>query len=94
MIKFLIDNGGEVNMGDYRDSPLSIAAEKGGIENVRVLVENGADINSENENGDVPVVIASMMKQYDVVKFLVENGAEADLKVRSIALGAIACKCK
>ena len=51
---------------------LAIAADKGDLEMVRMLVEKGADVN---EGDSTPLLYASGKGYLEVMKFLVERGA-------------------
>jgi ankyrin repeat protein len=55
------------------DKGLSLASEKGHLEVVKYLFENGADIHAKN---DEALIWASMNGHLEVVKFLVKNGAD------------------
>ena len=57
---------------------LVIAARKGDLESVRLLVEQGADKDMFDSDGYTPLVIGSLHGNLDVVKFLVEQGAILD----------------
>ncbi len=55
------------------DEALYLAAEKGYLEMVILLIENGADIHAMN---DKALQIAAASNHLNVVKYLVENGAD------------------
>ena len=61
-------------------SGLFRAACLGQLEKVKLLIENGAEINSKNDSGWLPVHYAVQNGHLEVVKFMFENGAEIDLK--------------
>ena len=42
-------------------------------------IENGADIEAKNDNGNTPLISASAIG-HDIVKFLIENGADIEAK--------------
>ena len=54
---------------------LHFVAKNGSVEDVKALIENGANINAKNAYNKTPVVIAAENKNLDVVKFLFVNGA-------------------
>ncbi|GMB07454.1 ankyrin repeat domain-containing protein [Thermolongibacillus altinsuensis] len=58
------------------NTPLHYASEKGLRELVRLLVENGADVNATNKEGDTPLIVAAQSGQVEIVKFLHEHGAD------------------
>ena len=45
MIKFLVNNGANINLASKRSSNLVLAVEKGNLEIIRFLIDNGADID-------------------------------------------------
>ena len=67
-----------VNTADeYGNTPLHLAAEMGGVENVRQLLINGADINIRNNNDLLPLDVAfgytHSGKHVQVVEELIKN---------------------
>jgi len=53
------------------------ALKKNSIENVKKLIQNGEDINDENESGESVLAYALRSHcDYDLLMFLVENGAD------------------
>ena len=58
------------------ESPLHIAAYKGNLEIVKILVEKSADINARDEYFlSTPLLDACMKGHHDVVKYLLDKGA-------------------
>ena len=51
-------------------TPLHLAANKGHLIVVEYLVDHGADILSENINGEIPLHLASRRGHLKVVEFL------------------------
>ena len=47
----------------------------GNTEIVKYLVEKGANIETENEDGNTPLFIACEKNNNDIVKYLIEKGA-------------------
>jgi hypothetical protein len=58
-------------------SELRKAAEKGQIETVRTLLEQGAAINSTDKNGRTALMFAAEKGHLEVVKLLLQRGANA-----------------
>ena len=58
------------------------ASEKGHVDVVRMLLEQGADINKARDIGATPLYIASQKGHVDVVRMLLEQGADIHLSWR------------
>ena len=54
------------------------ASENGSIPIVRMLLDNGAEVNVMSDNGFSPLIISSAHGHLEVVKMLVEAGAEIE----------------
>jgi len=52
-----------------------VAAEEGGLESLRLLEENGGDINKQTHTGSSPVMAACGKGKLDIVRFLSDKGA-------------------
>lgn len=80
----LLQNGADVNARDAQGhTPLARAAMTGDAENVKVLLEHGADASLGNVRGTEPLHIASKQSRFtegtsDVVKTLLAWGANAN----------------
>jgi ankyrin repeat protein len=48
-------------------------AKFGGLTQVKLLIEQGADIHA---NGDLPLKHSSCLGNFDIMKYLIENGAD------------------
>ncbi|XP_012930891.2 ankyrin repeat domain-containing protein 35 [Heterocephalus glaber] len=59
-------------------SPFHLAASKGLTECLSVLLANGADINSKNEDGSTALHLATISCQPQCVKILLQHGANED----------------
>jgi uncharacterized protein len=55
---------------------LILAARQGNVDAVRVLAENGADVNKPSGDGSTAMVVAIQNGHYDVARLLVEKGAD------------------
>src|SRR5208337_413509 len=62
------------------DDQMFVAIEKGDFATVLQLLEKGAHINAQGENGITALIAASAMGKTDVVKQLLDKGASTDLK--------------
>ncbi|ACV21909.1 Ribulose-5-phosphate 4-epimerase and related epimerases and aldolases [Slackia heliotrinireducens] len=69
-------------VGGRRYYPLIAAATSGDSETVKVLVENGADVNIQQLNGECAVALASSFDHYDMARYLLEHGANPNLEAR------------
>ena len=45
---------------------------------IKLLIDNGADVNAIDDTGWTPLIIASSTKNVDVVRLLIENGADVN----------------
>jgi ankyrin repeat protein len=61
-------------------SPLNIACLEGHKEIVQLLLENDADVNSINKDGETPLHLASVVGHTEIVKLLLKNGAAVNVK--------------
>jgi ankyrin repeat protein len=59
---------------------LIYAAEKGKSKSASILIENGADINIKNKEGNTALIYAAENKNSDLAKILIENGADINIK--------------
>ena len=59
-------------------TPLLFAARLGRIENARLLLDAGADVNEKAPTGESALVVASFSDQGAVARFLLERGANAN----------------
>ena len=63
-------------LDSYKSSPVIFQAVKHSqLENVKLLVKHGANLNVQNKSGNTPLHTAIAVKNYDIAHFLVLNGA-------------------
>ena len=68
-----------INSKNSRDcSALFVACEKGNLELVRLLIDNGANVNDVCVYGNTPLHVASEKANPQIVKYLIEHGAVLD----------------
>lgn len=77
LIKAFVANGASVDQkgGEYQSTPLHEAAMYGSLNAIRVLLELGAEIDSESSEGATPLILAAGCGECDAVKLLLEAGA-------------------
>jgi ankyrin repeat protein len=61
-------------------TPMSIAASRGHIDTVRLLLEHGADLSATDDNGSTPLTWAAEKGHENIARLLLENGADVDAK--------------
>ncbi|MBY8610631.1 ankyrin repeat domain-containing protein [Burkholderia arboris] len=66
--------------GAVDDTVLHLAARTGAIEDMKVLIDAGGDVNIAGDLGNTPLHQAAMMNQFDSVKFLLKCGAKKHLR--------------
>jgi hypothetical protein len=77
MVKFLLDNGAEVNLRDNIGyTALFYAIDNGKAETIKVLIENGADFNHKANDKMTPLNYARKQKKQEIVELLINAGAE------------------
>ncbi|KOB63384.1 hypothetical protein PFHG_05133, partial [Plasmodium falciparum HB3] len=52
----------------------------GHINIAKFLIENKADIDIKDNEGQTPIFYAIIYKHYDIVKLLIENGADVQIR--------------
>ena len=61
--------------------PLHRAVIQNDLEMIRLLIENGADVNSkEDKYGATPLIVAAQLDHPEIAKLLIENGADINVK--------------
>ena len=78
MAKILVDAGAQVGAvtKDKGDSALHFAAANGHVECVKLLVEQGANVNRANDEDATPVHVAAQRGNTDIIKLLNSNGGD------------------
>ncbi|KAI1319323.1 ankyrin repeat-containing domain protein [Xylariaceae sp. FL0255] len=81
IIRMLLDNGADIELGDIiRLSPLSCAAKYGHEEVVRILLARGANIESKDEHGMFPLTRAAQAGQEGTIRLLLASRANIESK--------------
>ncbi|MGC9367824.1 MAG: ankyrin repeat domain-containing protein, partial [bacterium] len=79
IIEDLIKNGANVNEKDLanNETPLFYGIEEERV--VRVLLENGAEVNIADFEGETPLLEASRNNDVEIINLLLDNGAEVNV---------------
>ena len=79
VVEFLIiEYSQDVCSRDSADNatPLHLASQNGHVKVASKLIESGADVMSQNNNGETPLHLALYEDQLDVARMLIERGAD------------------
>lgn len=81
-VKAYIANGGDLNVRDPfgGSSPLISASVFGKTEAAKLLIDAGADINFQNNEGSTALHTAAFFCRPDIVKMLLEKQADKTIK--------------
>ena len=81
IMKVLVANGADINCRDKRcgDSPMHAAAAAGQVGAVKMLLDMGFDINTQNAQKSTPLHLACFNGQDVVVHELLEHGADTNI---------------
>lgn len=73
-LKALLDAGMDPNIRDYDRgaTPLHLAANKGNVEAIELLIDAGADVNAANKRGRTPIHALIEMRFYKIVLWLIK----------------------
>ena len=89
MVQLLLDHGGTAQVhptADGETSALMLASYHGNIEIVKMLLEEGAKVNLQNEMKVSALILAAGQGNVEVMKQLLERDADVNLKGGSTAL--------
>ena len=84
-VKQLIKFGADMEVEDVADNitPLMQISYMGNVGIVTYLLEHGANVNHQNENGETALFYAchSEYDQVDIIRLLIQNGANTELTI-------------
>ncbi|KAJ6249289.1 ankyrin repeat and socs box protein [Anaeramoeba flamelloides] len=60
----------------YSETPIHIACQVGGLEIIKIMIENKVDFDIKDENDMTPLMVAAENNHEEVVKLLLDNGAQ------------------
>ncbi|KAK1889242.1 Ankyrin repeat domain containing protein 6 [Dissostichus eleginoides] len=74
----LINKGAKVAVTKNGRSPMHLAAYKGHIEVVRILLKAGCDLDIQDDGGQTALQRAAVVGNYDVINALIQEGCALD----------------
>ena len=89
LLKLALQFGGDPNLkastmnGSVIFETFGLDINEGIPEAMKLLIENGADVNLKNEKGVTVVNMAALTNRFDVVIYLLEQGADPSLQMTS-----------
>ena len=96
--RFLIEkaNADVLNSCRYAMTPLTLAATQGNEDIVRLLLDEGANVNMVNYYGITPLISAVWNGNENIIRFLLDRGADVNRTDHwgYTALMSAACRCR
>lgn len=82
VIKLMLDRGADVDAVSYGETPLLKVANKkvNDVSLARILIDNGADVDVKDAQGNTPLYHAVMNKNKAMITLLLDNGADMYIK--------------
>ena len=83
---YIVDNkqliSSIINKKDHSSgfSPLAVISTSNDVKSAELLIQNGADVNSQDKNGKTPLYHAVDRNLYAMAKLLIQNGADTSLE--------------
>lgn len=65
-------------ISNYKRYPINIISRYGDEKTLSILIKNGANIESINENGDTPLIEAIYYDNFKTIAYLLKNGANVN----------------
>ena len=86
-LKLALEHGGDPNTPDNSQSIIFEAVRQERIENIKLLLKSGADINYQNKiTKGTPILEAITRDNYNIATMLLEYGANPELNKRELEL--------
>ena len=81
LMQFLLDNGAKVNARDFSHpkpfkNPLAKAINIRSIDAIKLLIANGADVDTATRRADNPLMLAILEQDREIVQLLLDLGAD------------------
>ena len=83
-----IENGVDVNLETGFVGGLGVAAIHGRLDVVKLLIQNGANVNTAQKGKATPLQLAVISGHIEIAKVLIQNGADVDA-VNYYAFGTV-----
>jgi len=81
ILRYLLSRQPDIEVRGHQlneDTPLSLAAECGQAESIRILLQHGANIHTRNRCDYTPIMVAAYERRDEAIKALLEGGAKAN----------------
>ena len=79
MLKVLLENGGNPNIQEKNKPVLNIAVRQLRIENAKLLVDAGANLDFIDSSGSTAAEEAVRFGRYDIAYYILEHGLSANI---------------
>ena len=76
--RLLKSAGAGVNVSDDSGTPLTIAAHRGYVPFMKLLIDVGADVNAPDYQGRTPLICAARTRHYTCMNILIKAGADVN----------------
>jgi len=81
-MELLLQSGGDPNLylQSTKRNLIFKTISPGKLEYVKLLVENGANLNAQDSVGNTPLIAAIILNQFEIAFYLLDSGADKSLK--------------
>jgi len=82
IVQYLIEIGADINAisEDRHNTPIMDAASVGDLESIKILVAQGADLETQSKNGQTALILAVGHGDVEVSNYLLSAGADYEVK--------------
>jgi len=60
-------------------TPLHFAVDRGEVDIVQQLLDNGSEVNAQDSSGETPLMLAVTCEHLELVRLLLERGADKSI---------------